>query len=560
MASDSTAPTADLTAALQQAIGLHQQGRLPEAANIYEQILNLQPRHFDALQLLGAIANHYGKFDHGARLIGDALAINPHHAPSLYNHGSALLGLQRYDEALARFDQAVAVRPNYVTAWVNRGNALLALKRPEDAVVSYRQALAFEPANPEVLNNLGTVLLELKRPADVLAMAASVLAADPGNPFARYNRANALRTLKRMDEAMTEYDQVLAIRPDYPEALTNRGLALQDLQRIDEAMADHARAAALAPSLANAPFNEGACRLLKGDYRRGLELYEWRWRIKPLVDVRLNCTAPRWQGQEDISGKTLLIYAEQGYGDTIQACRYVPLLAARGARVVLDVPPPLKPLLQGLAGVAHVVTTGEPTPAVDFHCPIMSLPLAFGTTVDTIPAAVPYLTVPAAARDKWRARLGDRTGPRIGIAWSGNRDHPNDQDRSIALTRLAPLFDLHATFISLQKDMSAEDKAAMPAALRHYGDEIGDFTDTAALTDLMDVVISVDTATAHLAGALGKKTYVLLPFSGLDWRWMLNRADSPWYPTAHLLRQPAIGDWGSVIARLVTQIRPLLTR
>jgi hypothetical protein len=289
-----------------------------------------------------------------------------------------------------------------------------------------------------------------------------------------------------------------------------------------------------------------------GDYQRGLEKFEWRWQAEQSRQKR-NFAQPLWRGSDDIAGKTILLHAEQGFGDTIQFGRYAPLVAARGARVILAVQKPLSRLMSGLAGAADVVTSDEPLPAFDVHCPLLSLPLAFGTRLETIPSATPYLRAPAQSLTHWQERLGPLRLPRIGLAWSGG---PTLRHRSMQLKDLLPLLDVDARFVSLQKDVPAEDATVLKdhSKLLHFGDELTDFSETAALISQLDLVISVDTAVAHLAGALARPVWVLLPFVP-DWRWQLNGDDSPWYPTARLFRQDASRAWDKVIARVHAMLR-----
>jgi hypothetical protein len=267
--------------------------------------------------------------------------------------------------------------------------------------------------------------------------------------------------------------------------------------------------------------------------------------------ARRNFPQPLWLGAEEISGKTILLHSEQGFGDTIQFCRYVPLVAARGARVVLDVQKPLQPLMGSLAGAPQIISTGDPLPDFDLHCPLLSLPLAFKTQLETIPSGAPYLLAPSQAVMNWDARLGANRRPRIGLAWSGNAAHERDRDRSMSLRAFLSILDIGATFVSLQKDVRADDATVLDerGEILQFGDQPGDFSDTAALVSQLDLVISVDTSVAHLAGALGKPVWVLLSYIP-EWRWLLDRADSPWYPTARLFRQDHTRTWDAVIIRV----------
>jgi len=310
------------------------------------------------------------------------------------------------------------------------------------------------------------------------------------------------------------------------------------------------------PDYADAHYNEALCRLVLGDFDRGWEMQEWRWKTEQLRDSKHSFTQALWLGHENISGKTILLHAEQGFGDTIQFCRYVPLLAARGARVILEVQEPLRELMTGLVGATQVVCRGDPLPDFDVYCPLLSLPLAFGTRLETIPSAVPYLCASSQRMMDWDTRLGPKRRPRIGLAWSGLPTHKNDHNRSIRLGALLSLLDIDATFVSLQKGVRPADATILKerSDLLHFGSEIRDFSDTAALISNLDLVISVDTSVVHLAGALAKPVWAMLPFTP-DWRWLLDRDDSPWYPTVRLFRQDDTRAWDKVIARVHAALR-----
>jgi tetratricopeptide (TPR) repeat protein len=355
-------------------------------------------------------------------------------------------------------------------------------------------------------------------------------------------------------------EQALAIRPDYLEALNNRGIALQVLNRNQEALASYDRAVKLDPESVEAHWNGSLCRLLLGDYTNGWQEYEWRWRVEDFLALspKREFPQPLWLGKHDITGKTLLVHAEQGFGDTIQFCRYVEWVAQKGAHVILEVEPALKTLLTSVRGASRVLAKGEALPEFDYHCPMASLPLAFETRIETIPSHVPYLNSSRQHIDKWQAKLGPKVNLRVGIAWSGRITHTKQHERSIPLDKLLPLADSGVSLVSLQKDVLPRDRETLAAhaEIAHFGSELADFSDTAALLSLMDVVISIDTSVAHLAGALGKPVWIMLPYVA-DWRWLLQREDSPWYPSAQLLRQPNAGDWKSVVENIARKLADL---
>ena len=354
----------------------------------------------------------------------------------------------------------------------------------------------------------------------------------------------------RRDEALSSFDRALSLRPDYAEAFYNRGNALRDLHRHREAVASYRRAIAIRPDYASAHWNLADCHLLLGEFELGWQEYEWRWKL-PDLENAWRVPQPVWLGDAPLQSRTVLLHSERGLGDTLLFCRYATEVAGLGARVILEVQPPLVRLLASLEGVAEVVATGDPLPAFDYHCPLMSLPLAFKTDLTNIPASVPYLRSDPARLARWQAALGPRARPRIGLVWSGSMALKNDK-RSMTLAELLPLARDWGEWVSLQKEVGEKDASLLAShpEIRHVGEELRDFADTAALIELMDVVVTVDTSVANLAGAMGKAVWVMLPFNPHDWRWMLEREDSIWYPTARLFRQPAEHDWASVVRRV----------
>ena len=506
-----------------QAYSSFRQGDLDRAEKLCAGILEHRPEDFDALHLLGVLNFQRHRLVEALRFLSQALRINSGSAEAMSNLGLAL-------HATGRFEEAVA--------W-------------------YRNALGLAPDHPEILYNLGNACLELGRIDEALASFDAVLAKSPGHVGALVNRGNTLLRFNQPVKAIASYDDALAAMPGHPQILTNRGHALRRLDRPGEALADFEAALAAGPEFAEAHFEAAMTRLGLGDFDAGWKEYEWRWRTGAFSRQRRQLQAPLWLGETPVCGKTILLHAEQGFGDTIQFIRYAPLLAGRGAKVVCEVQPELQPLLAQLKDVT-VIAKGEPLPGYDLHCPLLSLPLAFGTQLETIPAAIRYLAAPAERLAEWRDRL-PQGGPRAGFVWSGQSSHKNDANRSIPLARLAALFeDPPVRCFSLQSDLHDADGEVLCGLpnLVHLGGAFRDFADTAAVIALLDVVISVDTAVAHLAGALGKPVLILVPHAA-DFRWLRGRDDSPWYPTAKLFRQPAFGDWDSVIVRLRDELRQL---
>jgi tetratricopeptide (TPR) repeat protein len=572
-----------LKSKIRQAMLHQQQGQIGEAERLYTNILLIQHDHFEALHLLGVLMHRKGRSEEACKLIARALETNAQSVDAHVDRGRVLTALKRHDEALASYDAALAVKPNHFDALILRGNTLYVLARNDEALSSYSRALALKPNHAVTLNNRGSILLalnrcdealesydralavnpdyadahsnrgcaleKLDRPDEALVSYDRALALRPDNADALYNRGNVLRKLHRYSEALASYDRAIALRPSHADAHNNRGQALRELMQFDQALASYDRALALQPQNIMAHCNAASLRLMTGDFNRGWAHYEWRWLKQSVAaSARHAFPQPRWLGGDEIAGKTILLHSEQGLGDTIQFCRYAPLVAARGAKVILEIQKPLASLMANLAGVEQVVVQGDPLPDFDLHCPLLSLPLAFGTQLETIPSANSYLSAPAQRMSDWQARLGPRRRTRIGLAWSGNAGHERDQERSIQLSALQPLLDVDATFVSLQKDVRPDDMALLRARgdILHFGDELGDFSDTAALTSQLDLVISVDTSVAHLAGALGKPAWILLTYVP-DFRWLLDWDDSPWYPTIRLFRQDATRAWDGVV-------------
>jgi tetratricopeptide (TPR) repeat protein len=577
-----------IPARFQQALVLHQQGRFIEAEHVYRDVLQHEPTHFDALHLLGVLALQTLRTESGVEMIAKAIELNPNSWGAYNNLGNGLRDLGRLDAALGSFETSIALRPNFAEAHNNRGIVLQDLSRLEDALASFDTAIALKSDYPEAHNNRGTVLQKLKRTMDAAASFDTAitlkhdyaeaynnrgnLAKDLGNlenaladfdraivlrrdyALAHYNRGIALQELWRFDDALTSFDTAIALKPDYAEAYNNRGLVLQELKRSHDAIASFDRTIALIPDYAEAHANQSLCFLQIGNFERGWHSYEWRKKRERPFGSR-SFAKPFWLGKDDISNRTLFVHWEQGLGDTIQFGRFGELLKARGAQVVMSVQEPLYRLFKQMSSDIQIINQDEVPTVFDYHCPLMSLPLALGTRLETIPAKLPYLFADESLRNAWHDRLPPKVKPRIGIVWSGSAKHNNDRHRSIDLTTFASLLSANVHWISLQKELREGD-AAVLRQIDHIvpcGVELTDFSETAAIIDLLDLVISVDTSVAHLAGAMGKQVWILLPYHS-DWRWFLDRSDSPWYPTARLFRQDSTRSWKNVI----TQVRGAL--
>jgi tetratricopeptide (TPR) repeat protein len=547
----------DLSRLLQEAVGLHQQVRLADAEKTYNRVLKILPNQFDALHLLGVLKLQSGKAGEAQRLITAALKVDARSPDAWANLGMVQAALKNLTEALASFDQALARAPGHIEALNNRGNLLLDLKRAPEALTCFEQILARQPNHLPARVNRANAWLELGRHEQAIAEYDAVLALHAAQPKVWFNRASALMRLGRAADALTSFERALSFAPDHVEAMNGRGLALQSLGRHEEALASYRKAIATNKDFADAHFNEALALLTLGDYRGGFPKFEWRWK-RTGMPPRRSFGKPLWLGEYALQRKTILLHAEQGLGDTIQFARYAPLLARQGASVVLEVHPGLGDLLSRVEGVAKVVTLGEPLPPFDVYCPLASLPFALKTEPASVPADIPYLSALSERVETWRGRLGEASRPRIAIAWSGNASHVNDRNRSIALAALRPLLTTEGVeFVSIQRDLrdgEAEELKGLP--VKHLGEELGDFDDTAAVLTLSDLAICVDTSVAHLSAAMGRPTWIFIPFWP-DWRWTLGATQSPWYPQARLFRQSAPGAWESAIADVSAELERL---
>jgi tetratricopeptide (TPR) repeat protein len=549
----------NLNQALNEAVALHRQGRLRDAEKIYTRVLKAAPDHFDALNLLGAVKIRLGRVGEAHRLFTTALKLRSDVPQVWANLGQVLYMLKRPKEALDCYDKAYALAPDDVDVLNGRANVLLSLGRAEESLEQFRELLARMPDHGEAHLNSGIAHAALGSMEEAIEEFDRALSIAPGHPVAHYNRGVALHDLGRYADAIDAHDSVLATTPEHPGAWLNRGRALAALKRFDDALASYGKAKAIQKDNPDIHFMESLALLTVGDYRRGFEKYEARWQRSGMPEQKSR-GRPLWRGDYPLNRKTVLLHAEQGLGDTIQFARYVPQLAATGANVILEVQPELTALLSRLEGAKTVIAHGAVAPAYDVHCPLGSMPLALKTEPSNIPAPIPYLSADDGRLAKWTARLGALARPRIAIAWSGNASHLNDRNRSMPFARLAPLLSSPARFISIQRELRAEDEAALAAEQRvtHVGSELNDFDDTAAVIALCDLVIAVDTAVVHLAGAMGRAVWVMLPFAP-DWRWTLDGDSTPWYPTARLFRQTSLGDWDGVVARVAAELRQLIS-
>jgi tetratricopeptide (TPR) repeat protein len=549
-------------------------GRSEESLDNYDRALAINPTDIDALRGRGLALAELGRLEAALDVYDQALTAKPALPQALIGKGKVLHRLKRYEEALNCYDLALETSPelseartrradvlnilnrlSHAEAHYFRAEALRAIERFSEAVETCDKAIKLYPDYHEVWNARGLALAGLGELTDALDSYDRALALRNDSVEVYINRSAVLRTLGRLEEALAGANCALALAPGNASALNNRGNVLRDLGCIAEALNTYDQAVAADPRMAQSHFNRAVCLLLSGDFERGWEEYEWRWQLPEFESGMPQLFLPLWLGEEDVAGSTILVHAEQGHGDTLQFARYVPLLAEKGATVVFAVQPLLRPLLAGLSGAHHILDRIEDLPPADFRCPLLSLPLAFGARLESIPAAAPYVAPPSARLREWRDNLGARRGPRVGLAWSGNPRHKSDRDRSLTLQQLQPIAELGLPLYCLQREMRPGDlpEFAMFRNIHYFGDALRDFADTAALIACLDLVITVDTAVAHLAGAMGKPVWVLLS-QAPDWRWMLGRSDSPWYPTMRLFRQTQPGDWAPVIDRVRTEL------
>ena len=505
---------------LAQAASHHQKNNLAHARLLYEQSFAMDPNNFDCLYFLGLLYAQIGEFQKAIEVLRNASYLNSNHAATFSTLGFAQLELKEYLPAIDNLKRAIQLQPGLVDAHYNLGNALQDTHHHLEAIKSYDAALQLQKNNPSIY----------------------------------FNQANSFRYLKEFEAAIKAYDQALVIEPNFVEAYSNKAGCLEQIGAYEDAIAACKQALSINPNFATAHWNLAFCYLLLGDFENGWKEHEWRWSSPdlPINQERRNFDQPLWLGQESLLNKTIFLYSEQGLGDTLQFSRFAIQVKQLGAKVILEVQKPLTSLLSSLAGVDQIISKGETAPAFDFQCPLMSLPLALKAySKEAMNSFMPYLQTSKESLSKWENRLGKKTKPRVGIVWSGNPDHHNDWSRSIPLGELLHLSSSEYQLVSVQKNISSADYALLldhPEIL-HFENDLNDFLDTAALCELLDLLITVDTSVAHLAGALGKETWILLP-KNPDWRWLLMRADTDWYPCAKLFRQEALLNWSSVIDRV----------
>jgi tetratricopeptide (TPR) repeat protein len=582
----------DINNTIRSAISYYQTGDFQQAKESCEKVLRVQPDNANMLHLLGLVLYQLGHYDLSIQYIQQALAFEPYDAGLYYDLGNVLedkgqlsdaiisyqkalqinpdypeaynnLGFAfrkrgRIDEAISCYQKAIEISPMYYDAYYNLAMSLQENEQIDEAISCYQKAIEISPDYPEVYNNLGFAFQEkgqLDRAIDLYRRALEI---HPSYPEAQTNLGNALMGKGLINEAIACYKEALRLNPDYVEAYTNLGNAYQQKGSISEAITCYQKALRINPDFASAHWNLSLVYLLSGNFEQGWNEYPWFWHLKDVVPRKFS--RPPWDGSIMKDNK-ILLYAEEGYGDTIHFFRYIPLVAERCAKVIIECQEELISLVRNIDGVNQVIAQGEQIPEHDVHCSLLMLPAIFKTTFESIPAKVPYIPIDPGLTKQWQDMMQDDNEKiKIGLVWAGGHKEGTLNYRSCSLEMFLPFIKLDGiTFYSLQKGEAAEQTENLPEGIKlvNYMEEIRDFSDTAALIENLDLVISVDTSVAHLAGALGKPVWLLLHFVP-SWRWLLGREDSPWYPTMRLFRQPAPGDWGPVIERVLRELEMLV--
>jgi len=594
--SGKTAATPRTPAAFFEAgLRLLKAGRIAEAERCGRQALALDQDHADSLHLMGLLCAAAGQYDLAIEWFAQAIIQNPHVADYFSNLAAALEQRDQLDEAIRSLDRALVLKPDRAEAWYRMGLLLEQLERKDEASLSFDQALKTDPRHLGAANAAGLAHFNAGRYENAIAGFDASLAIDPAQDGAYHFKGICQLRLKRFEEAHENCSKSLALAPDNPEITANVGLTLLKLERSEdavgyfdralvfnprlalahnhratalwalhrfgEALAAFDAAVAIDPDLSDAHWNAALLRLLLGDFEKGWAGREWGRKCAAASFVDRQFTKPVWHGETPVAGKTILLHSDEGLGDTIQFARYATMVARLGAQVILEVQDAVHPLLSGIEGVARCLPkSGVTLPDFDLQCPLSSLPLAFATRLDSIPSPRAYLPLPPeACVREWQGRLGAHDKLRVGLVWSGNPAHANDRNRSMPLLAMTSLLDIDARFISLQKDPRPTDQDVLRerAGILDHTAALTDFSDTAALIACLDLVITVDTSVAHLAGAMGCPTWILLPYTP-DYRWLLGRDDSPWYPSVRLFRQTETHDYADVIVRVRDELQQLV--
>ncbi len=536
---------------------LRDQGRLNEAAACYRRVLELNQGSAEAHYHLGLISEEQTRLEEAADYFRRTVELKPDFAEAHDHLGGLLAQRGKVEEAMACFRRALKVNPGFAETHNRLGGLLADRENFEEASVCFRRALELKPDLAEAHNNLGSALSEQGKFDEAAACFRRALDLKPDYADAYHNLGSLSERQEQLDEAMAYHRKALTLQPDHAEAHDGLGIALMAGNRLDEAVACYRQAIWLKPDFATAHRNHALALLLSGRFEEGWPEYEWRWKCKGVEEPVLR--KPRWTGTT-VAGARILLRSEQGHGDTLQFIRYAQLVKQRCGTVIIECQPPLARLLASCPGVDSVVATGAPLPEFDFHIPLLSLPGVFGTSLENILAKVPYLWPRADLVEQWKDELGEGGAFKIGIAWQGKEAYAKDRFRSIPLAHFAGIAQVHPVRVySLQMGLGREQltHSISQWPITDLGDRLGDFHDTAAIVRNLDLVITCDSAPAHLAGALGVRVWVALSFAP-DWRWMLEHTDSPWYPTMRLFRQSRPGDWDGVFRAIEGELAKLV--
>jgi tetratricopeptide (TPR) repeat protein len=527
-----------------------------EALLDYQKVLHIDPNNMQALLNLGNTCIALENFDEALNAYEKILTVNPIHAEVVLARANALILHKKYELAIDAYKTYIQIKPDEKESYYGLGNALKDTLKFEEAIYCYKKAIEIDPEYFDALTNLANTLRRVKRFDEAALYYSRAVEANPNEPDAYSNLGNILHDLNRTDLAIDAYAQALVVAPNDVRANYNIGNIYKELNQFEEAIQQLDHVLTLNPDDEETLFAKGIMLLTLGKYREGFQLYEKRWERGSLIEKLRVYPQPFWNGTQSLEGKTILIYIEQGLGDTIQFCRLLYQLENKGAKVIFEVQKPLIGLMNQVPGVSQVISYKTEFTEFDYYCPLLSLPHYLTLELDNIPFAQGYLKPLQEYLNKWQLRLGPKTKPRVGLICSGNKMHENDQNRSILLFEIIPYLPQEFEYITLQKEMRDVDRQLIEKypLFKSYGDELDHFEDTAALCELMDVVISVDTSVAHLSGAIGKKTWLLIPFSP-DWRWMLDRKDTPWYQSMTIYRQESMKNWAPVFAKVAIDLK-----
>ncbi len=523
-------------------------GETEEALRFFYKAIELDSSLSAAYNDLGTIFQKRGEFEEAVTQYQKALSFNSNFTEANYNLGNAFKELGRWSEAVIYCQKTIDLDPDIPDAHYIQGIAFYEQERLEEAILCWQKALQIKPQFTQIYFNLGIAYYNKGCLEKALEYCRKAVELYPDMADAQYNLGLVWYGKDFLEEAVRCWQKTVQLNPGHRDAYNNMAAAFQDKLELDKAQRCFQKAILNNPDYSEAHWNKALCHLLAGFFPEGWNEYQWRFRIKDIFFNR-HFPQPLWDGG-NLNGKRILLYAEQGFGDTIQFIRYVPLVVKQGGRVFVECQADLFPLLEAMPGIERLIKQGDPLPDFDIQCPLLSLPLAFNTTLEDIPVEFPYLSINLNKIQKWRQYLAaDQSKKKVGLVWAGRPTHKKDRKRSLALEAFKPLTDIpRITFYSLQKGEAGQQikNSSKGIKLIDVTGELVDFTETGALIENLDLVISVDTAVAHLTGALGRPIWTLLPYLP-DWRWLLNREDSPWYPSMRLFRQPSPGDWTSVI-------------